>query len=94
MNQYETIFIMNNQITKEEQKTVIERITNYIKENGKIVKEDDIGARKLAYEIKKQKEGYYYLVEFKANTSVIDELQRIYRITDAVLKFMTIRKDN
>lgn len=94
MNQYETIFIMNNQITKEEQKTVIERITNYIKENGKIVKEDDIGARKLAYEIKKQKEGYYYLVEFKASTSVIDELQRIYRITDAVLKFMTIRKDN
>lgn len=94
MNQYETIFIMNNQITKEEQKTVIERITNYIKENGKIVKEDDIGARKLAYEIKKQKEGYYYLVEFEANPSVIDELQRIYRITDAVLKFITIRKDD
>lgn len=94
MNQYETIFIMNNQIAKEEQKTVIERITNYIKENGKIVKEDDIGARKLAYEIKKQKEGYYYLVEFEANPSVIDELQRIYRITDAVLKFMTIRKDD
>lgn len=94
MNQYETIFIMNNQITKEEQKTVIERITNYIKENGKIVKEDDIGARKLVYEIKKQKEGYYYLIEFEANPSVIDELQRIYRITDAVLKFMTIRKDD
>lgn len=94
MNQYETIFIMNNQIAKEEQKTVIERITNYIKENGKIVKEDDIGARKLAYEIKKQKEGYYYLVEFEANPSVIDELQRIYRITDTVLKFITIRKDD
>lgn len=94
MNQYETIFIMNNQIAKEEQKTVIEKITNYIKENGKIVKEDDIGARKLAYEIKKQKEGYYYLVEFEANPSVIDELQRIYRITDTVLKFITIRKDD
>lgn len=94
MNQYETIFIMNNQIAKEEQKTVIERITNYIKENGKIVKEDDIGARKLAYEIKKQKEGYYYLIEFESNPSVIDELQRIYRITDAVLKFITIRKDD
>lgn len=94
MNQYETIFIMNNQIAKEEQKTVIERVTNYIKENGKIVKEDDIGARKLAYEIKKQKEGYYYLVEFEANPSVIDELQRIYRITDTVLKFITIRKDD
>lgn len=94
MNQYETIFIMNNQITKEEQQAVIDRITNYIKENGKIVKEDDIGARKLAYEVKKQKEGYYYLIEFEANPSVIDELQRIYRITDAVLKFITIRKDN
>lgn len=94
MNQYETIFIMNNQITKEKQKTVIERITNYIKENGKIVKEDDIGARKLAYEVKKQKKGYYYLIEFEANPSVIDELQRIYRITDAVLKFITIRKDD
>lgn len=94
MNQYETIFIMNNQIAKEEQKTVIEKITNYIKENGKIVKEDDIGARKLAYEIKKQKEGYYYLIEFEAESSIIDELQRIYRITDTVLKFITIRKDD
>lgn len=94
MNQYETIFIMNNQITKEEQKTVIEKITNYIKENGKIVKEDDIGAKKLAYEIKKQKEGYYYLIEFEAESSIIDELQRIYRITDTVLKFITIRKDD
>ena len=94
MNQYETIFIMNNQIAKEEQQTVIARITNYIKENGKIVKEDDIGARKLAYEIKKQKEGYYYLIEFEAESSIIDELQRIYRITDTVLKFITIRKDD
>ena len=70
------------------------KITNYIKENGKIVKEDDIGARKLAYEIKKQKEGYYYLIEFEAESSIIDELQRIYRITDTVLKFITIRKDD
>lgn len=94
MNQYETIFIMNNQIAKEEQQTVIERITNYIKENGKIVKEDDIGARKLAYEIKKQKEGYYYLIEFEAESRIISELKRIYRITDTVLKFITIRKDD
>lgn len=94
MNQYETIFIMNNQITKEEQQAVIERITNYIKENGKIVKEDDIGARKLAYEIKKQKEGYYYLIEFEAESRIISELERIYRITDTVLKFITIRKDD
>jgi len=94
MNQYETIFIMNNQIAKEEQKTVIESITNYIKENGKIVKEDDIGARKLAYEVKKQKEGYYYLIEFEANPNIISELERIYRITDTVLKFITIRKDD
>lgn len=94
MNQYETIFIMNNQIAKEEQQTVIERITNYIKENGKIVKEDDIGARKLAYEIKKQKEGYYYLIEFEAESRIISELERIYRITDTVLKFITIRKDD
>lgn len=94
MNQYETTFIMNNQIAKEEQQTVIERITNYIKENGKIVKEDDIGARKLAYEIKKQKEGYYYLIEFEAESRIISELERIYRITDTVLKFITIRKDD
>lgn len=94
MNQYETIFIMNNQITKEEQQAVIYKITSYIKENGTITKEDNIGVKKLAYEVKKQKEGYYYLIEFESNPSVIDELQRIYRITDAVLKFITIRKDD
>lgn len=55
MNQYETIFIMNNQITKEEQQAVIDKITSYIKENGTITKEDNIGVKKLAYEVKKQK---------------------------------------
>ena len=49
---------MNNQITKEEQQAVIDKITSYIKENGTITKEDNIGVKKLAYEVKKQKEGY------------------------------------
>lgn len=55
MNQYETIFIMNNQITKEEQQAVIDKITSYIKENGTITKEDNIGVKKLAYEVKNKK---------------------------------------
>ena len=53
-----------------------------------------MGKRKLAYEIKKQSEGYYVVYTFEANPEFIKELERIYRITDSIMKFITIRKED
>ena len=52
-----------------------------------------MGKRKLAYEIKKNSEGIYVLINFEANPTLIKELERVYRITDEVIKFIVVRKD-
>ena len=91
MNNYETIMVLSSKVDDEKRKEVIKRIEDYIKENGKITKIDDIGIRKLAYEVKKHKEGYYYVIYFDAKSECIGELERLYRITDEVIKFMTVK---
>ena len=53
-----------------------------------------MGKRKLAYEVKKNKEGYYVIINFEAKPELITELERNYRITDEVIKFIVVRKEN
>ena len=94
MNKYETVMILDCNISEEDRKNAIEKIKNYIEKNGEIRKTEDIGKRKLAYEVKKNKEGYYYIIEFSTNPENIAELERIYRITDEILKFIVVRQDD
>lgn len=94
MNKYETVILINDTLTEEQRKSVISKIENFIQKNGKIIKRDDIGSRKIAYEIKKQNTAYYYVIEFNAKPETIYELERIYRITDEILKFIVVRQDN
>ena len=94
MNEYETIMIMNAEITDEQRNEVFCKIKKYITDNGNITNVNTLGLRKLAYEIRKHSQGYYYLIEFEAENNVIPELERLYRITDEVLKFIVVRKDN
>ena len=94
MNKYESIIIINPSLEEQGTKEVIKKFTDLINENGKVAKVDEIGKKKLAYEIKKQKEGYYVAYTFEANPEFITELERIYRITDSVMKFITIRKED
>lgn len=93
MNNYETVMILNAEISEQTRKDVIAKIANYISENGKIIEEKGFGVRTLAYEIKKHQKGYFYLFDFEATASSIPELERIYRITDEVLKFIVIKKN-
>lgn len=93
MKKYETIFIMNPDITQEQTNAVISKIEKYIKENGTITNTNNYGRKKLAYEIQKHAYGYYYLIEFEAEPEKMYELERIYRITDEIMKFMTIKRD-
>ena len=90
MNKYETIMILTKDNEKL-RKDAIEKIENYIKEKGKLESSDDMGLKKLAYEVKKNKEGYYYLINFEMRPDDIYELERIYRITDEILKFIIVK---
>lgn len=93
MNKYETVFIINPNVEESGVKALIEKFSNLINNDGKVEKVDELGKKKLAYEIKKFKEGIYVAIEFLANPELIKELERIYRITDDVIKFIVVRKD-
>ena len=93
MNKYESVVIINSSVEEEGIKALIQKFTDVINNDGKLEKIDELGKRKLAYEVKKCSEGYYLVIYFEANTTLISELERIYRITDEVIKFMTIRID-
>ena len=72
---------------------MIEKFSSLINNDGKVKQVEELGIKKLAYEIKKQKEGIYVVIQFEANPELIKELERIYRITDEVMKFIVVRKD-
>ncbi len=91
LNKYESIFIIAPAV--EDKKAVIDKFTAMINESGKVESVDEWGNRKLAYEINKNKEGYYVLVNFEANPELIVELERVYKITDEIIKFITISKE-
>ena len=95
MNKYESVIIINPSLDEQGIKDVITKFTDLINNNnGKVENVDEMGKRKLAYEIKNQSEGYYVVYTFEANPEFIKELERIYRITDSIMKFITIRKED
>lgn len=95
MNKYESVIIINPSLDEQGTKEVITKFTDLITDNdGKVENVDEMGKRKLAYDIKKHSEGYYVVYTFEANPEFIKELERIYRITDNILKFITIRKED
>ena len=93
MNKYESIIIVNPNVDEAGLKALEEKFTGLINENGKVEEVVDLGKRKLAYEIKKCKEGTYMLFNFEANPDSISELERVYRITDDIIKFIVVRKE-
>ena len=91
MNKYESVIIINPNVDEEGIKALIKKFTDLINNDGKLEKADELGKRKLAYEIQKNKEGYYVVFYFESNPNLISELERNYRITDEVIKFMTTK---
>ena len=94
MNKYESVVIINPNIADDEIKVIIENLKNIITDNnGSITKVEELGKKKFAYEIKKCKDGYYAVIYFEAEPNVIAELERVYRIKDEIIKYITIRTD-
>ena len=85
---------MRPEATDEERTAVIDRTKEIITgDKGVIVKVDEWGKKRLAFEIKDEQEGVYYVLYFEASTEALDEVTRVLGITDGVLRFMPIRHD-
>lgn len=93
MNKYESVVIINPSVEEEKVKELSQKFTDIINNDGKVEKIEDLGKKKLAYEVKKNKEGYYVVINFEANSDLIAELERNYRIMDEVIKFITIKAE-
>ena len=93
MNKYESVIIIHPSVEEEGMKNLIQKFTDLINNAGKVEKVDELGKKRLAYDIKKNKEAYYVVFYFEADPKSIAELERNYRITDEVIKFIVVRVD-
>ena len=91
--QYETVMILNTKLGDDGIAALVEKFKNLISENGTIDNVDEWGKRRLAYEINDEVEGHYVLIDFTSGPDFPAELDRIYKITDGVLRTLIIKKD-
>ena len=90
---YEVLYVLNPNLTEEETQAIVEKFKTLIEQNGTIDEMDEWGKRRLAYPINDKPEGYYVLVNFKAEPSLPSELERIFGITEGIMRSMIICKD-
>jgi small subunit ribosomal protein S6 len=94
MRRYETIVILDPDISEDGRAPVFDRISDTISQgNGFLVLRDDWGNRKLAYDIKKKPRGYYTRFDFCGTGTIVDEIERFCRIDDRVMKYLTVLID-
>jgi len=94
MRTYEELFILKPDAPEEEMDQVIEQMSSVITSGGGTVdKVDKWGKRRLAYRVDKYREGHYVLIVFQAAPETVKELERRLRVTDLVIKFLTVRID-
>jgi len=94
MKDYEIMYIIRPNIEEEAQKSLIERFTNILTDNGaEIEKVDELGSRRLAYEINDFRDGYYVVINFKGDTQAVNEFDRQAKFSDDIIRHMVIRLD-
>ncbi len=94
IKQYETVFIATPVLSDVQMKEAVAKYTDLIKANGgEIVYEEDWGLRQLAYPIQKKTTGFYYLIEFKADSQFIATLETQYRRDERIIRFLTFLMD-
>ena len=92
MKRYETIYIANPNLEDDSLKEVIAKFSDVIeKKRGSVVKIDDWGKRKLAYEVKRFDKGHYVLVDFLGLPEAVTELERTLKLDDRILKYLTVK---
>ncbi len=91
MRRYETIFIIDPDLSDEERNPVVERLQEIINQyGGFLVIIDEWGSKKLAYEVKKKVRGYYIRIDYCGTGKLVNEIERFFRIDDRVMKYMSV----
>ena len=94
MNKYELALVVNAKLEDDERAAVVEKAKVYItRYNGVITEVEEWGKKRLAYEIQHMREGFYYFVQFEADSTCPAEVERHMRIMDNVLRYLVVRKD-
>ncbi|OQX80010.1 MAG: 30S ribosomal protein S6 [Bacteroidetes bacterium 4484_249] len=94
LNQYETVFIMTPVLSEEQTKEAVNKFKDLlVKKGAEIVFEDNWRMRKLAYPIQKKSTGFYYLIEFKAEGSIIQDFEVAFKRDERVIRFLTVKLD-
>lgn len=95
MRHYETLFIINPDLTEEETAATVEKFAGILTADGsEMVKVDHWGRRRLAYEVKKFSKGYYVLFEYGAKPEAVAEMERNFKIDERVIRFLTVKKED
>ena len=94
MNKYELALVLSAKIEDEERIATLEKVKEIITRfGGTITNVDESGKKRLAYEIQKMREGFYYFIHFDSNGETPAELEQRVRITENVLRYLCVRQD-
>ena len=94
VNQYETVFIATPVLSEAQMKEAVAKYTQLIRDNGgEVVYEEDWGLRQLAYPIQHKTTGFYYLIEFNADTQFVATLETQYHRDERIIRFLTVALD-
>ena len=94
MNKYELAVVLSAKLEDEERAAAIEKVNGYITRfGGTVTNVDEWGKKRLAYEIQKMKEGFYYFIKFDSDANCPNELEQILRITDNVIRYLCVKQE-
>ncbi len=89
---YESIFVVRPSLTDEDTQKIIEKMKGVVEKSGAtVLKSENWGKKKLAYEVKRERKGTFIYLHFKSDGGVVSDLERSYRLEDSVIKFLTVR---
>ncbi len=93
MNKYELALVISAKLEEEEKAAAVEKVKEYITRfGGTITNVDEWGKKKLAYEIQKMKEGFYYFIQFEANGTCPAQLENSLRIYEPAIRYLIVRQ--
>ena len=94
MNKYELALVLNAKVEDDVRTATLEKVKGLVERfNGTITNVDEWGKKRLAYEIQKMKEGYYYFIQFDADATCPAEVEKHVRIMENVIRYLCVRKD-
>jgi len=94
MTKYELVLVVNAKIEDEAREAVVEKAKGYIaRYEGNVTEVEEWGKKRLAYEIQKMTEGFYYFIQFEADTECPAEVEKHLRIMDNVLRYLIVKKE-